>query len=203
MLLDETCFFLAVDFDKSSWLEDSFACMETCRTMALSAALERSRSGRGGHVWLFFEEAVPAALARKLGSHILTETMERRPDIGLDSYDRFFPNQDTLPQGGFGNLIALPLQKHRRGDGNSVFVNDRAVPHRDQWAFLSTVRRIGRGQLEDVARDAERRGLVLGVSPPPSEDDELTPCEVDRTNWRRPKQADWLARCRRDSESRS
>ena len=84
MLLDETCFFLAVDFDKSGWLEDSTAFMETCRRMDLSAALERSRSGRGGHVWLFFEEAVPAALARKLGSYILTETMERRPDIGFD-----------------------------------------------------------------------------------------------------------------------
>ena len=80
MLLDETCFFLAVDFDKSGWLEDATAFIETCRRMDLPAALERSRSGRGGHVWLFFEEAVSAALARKLGSHILTETMERRPE---------------------------------------------------------------------------------------------------------------------------
>ena len=151
--LDETCFSLAVDFDKNNWLEDS-TFIETCRRMNLSAALERARSGRGGHVWLFFEEAVPATLARKLGSHLLTETMERRPDIGLDSYDRFFPNQDTLPHGGFGNLIALPLQKHRRGDGNSVFLDDQGVPHRDQWSFLSTVQRIERGQLEDVVREA-------------------------------------------------
>ena len=78
--------------------------------MSIPAALERSRSANGGHVWFFFQEAIPAALARRLGTHILTETMELRPDIGLDSYDRFFPNQDTLPQGGFGNLIALPLQ---------------------------------------------------------------------------------------------
>ena len=175
MLLDETCFILAVDFDKSGWLEDATAFIQTCRRMDLSAALERSRSGRGGHVWLFFGEAVPAALARKVGSYILTETMERRPDIGFDSYDRFFPNQDTLPHGGFGNLIALPLQKHRRGDGNSVFLDDHGVPHPDQWAFLSTIRRIRRGQLEDVAREAERRGRVLGVSLPPAEDDELTP----------------------------
>ena len=81
------------------------------------AALERSRSGQGGHVWFFFEEAIPAALARRLGSHLLTETMEGRPDIGLDSYDRLFPNQDTMPQGGFGNLIALPLQKRRTRAG--------------------------------------------------------------------------------------
>src|SRR6266545_3319321 len=175
MLLDETCFFLAIDFDKSGWLEDSTAFIETCRRMDLSAALERSRSGRGGHAWLFFEEAVPAALARKLGCYILTETMERRPDIGFDSYDRFFPNQDTLPHGGFGNLIALPLQKHSRGDGNSVFLDDRGIPHRDQWAFLSTVRRIRRGHLEDVVRKAEQRGHVLGVNLPPAEDDDPAP----------------------------
>jgi superfamily II DNA or RNA helicase/very-short-patch-repair endonuclease len=175
MLLDETCFFLAVDFDKSGWLEDSTAYIETCRGLSLSAALERSRSGRGGHVWLFFDEAVPAALARKVGSYILTETMERRPDIGFDSYDRFFPNQDTLPHGGFGNLIALPLQKHARGDGNSVFIDDQAVPHRDQWAFLCTVQRIGRAHLETIVRDADRRGRVLGVRLPPAEDDDPTP----------------------------
>ena len=127
MLQDETCFFLAADFDKTHWQEDAAAVLETCRRMNLPAALERSRSGNGGHVWLFFEEAIPAALARRLGSHILTETMERRPDIGLDSYDRFFPNQDTLPQGGFGNLIALPLQKQPRELGNSVFLDERCA----------------------------------------------------------------------------
>jgi len=81
--------------------------------MNLPAALERSRSGNGAHVWLFFEEAVSAGLARRLGALILTETMESNPGLGLDSYDRFFPNQDTLPRGGFGNLMALPLQKKR------------------------------------------------------------------------------------------
>lgn len=172
MLLDETCFFLAVDFDKGGWLEDAAAFMETCRRIDLPAALERSRSGRGGHVWLFFEEAMPAALARKVGSYVLTETMERRPDLGLDSYDRFFPNQDTLPHGGFGNLIALPLQKHARDDANSVFVGDHGVPRCDQWGFLSTVQRIGRTRLEAIAGDAERRGRVLGVNLPPMEDDD-------------------------------
>ncbi len=175
MLLDETCFFLAVDFDKSGWLEDSTAFIETCRRMDLSPALERSRSGRGGHAWLFFEEAVPAALARKLGCYVVTETMERRPDIGFDSYDRFFPNQDTLPHGGFGNLIALPLQKHRRGDGNSVFLDDHGIPHHDQWAFLSSIRRIHRGHVEDVVRKAEQRGRVLGVNLPLAEDDDPAP----------------------------
>ena len=159
MLQDETCFFLAADFDKDGWREDAAAFLETCRRLNLPGALERSRSGRGGHVWFFFEEAIPAALARKLGSQILTETMERRPDIGLDSYDRFFPNQDTLPQGGFGNLIALPLQKRPRERGNSVFLDDDFKPHADQWAFLASVEKIGRARIEElVVRDAERTG---------------------------------------------
>jgi len=163
MLPDETCFFLAADFDKTHWQEDAGTILETCRRMNLAAVLERSRSGNGGHVWLFFEDAIPAALARRLGSHILTETMERRPDIGLDSYDRFFPNQDTLPQGGFGNLIALPLQKQPRELGNSVFLDERCLPYADQWAFLSRVRKIDRSTAEDIVRAAERRGRIVGV----------------------------------------
>jgi len=163
MLLDETCFFLAADFDKAHWREDVAACLETCRGMILPAALERSRSGHGGHVWLFFDHAIPAGLARKLGSHILTETMERRPELGLDSYDRFFPNQDTLPQGGFGNLIALPLQKQPRERGNSVFLDDSLVPYSDQWAFLSKVRKITLREAEGIVHDAEGRGRVVGV----------------------------------------
>ena len=163
MLQDETCFFLAADFDKTHWQDDAAAFLETCRRMNLPAALERSRSGNGGHVWLFFAEAVPAALARRLGSHVLTETMERRPDIGLDSYDRFFPNQDTLPQGGLGNLIALPLQKQPRERGGSVFLDEQFLPYPDQWAFLSGVGKIDRGTIEQIVRDAERQGRIIGV----------------------------------------
>ncbi|MCY2996371.1 MAG: DEAD/DEAH box helicase family protein [Planctomycetota bacterium] len=163
MLRDETCFFLAADFDKTHWQEDAGAILETCRRMHVAAVLERSRSGNGGHVWLFFQEAIPAALARRLGSHLLTETMERRPDIGLDSYDRFFPNQDTLPQGGFGNLIALPLQKQPRDSGNSIFLDEQGLPYSDPWAFLSTVGKLARPTVEQLVGDAERRGRVMGV----------------------------------------
>ena len=175
MLQDETCFFLAADFDKEGWREDAFAFASTCRRMNLPCALERSRSGCGAHVWLFFEEAIPTALARKLGALILTDTMERRPDVGLDSYDRFFPNQDTLPQGGFGNLIALPLQKESRERGNSVFLDDDLNPYADQWAFLSSVGKIGRAQTEELARNAERSGNVVGVRFPLAEEDEREP----------------------------
>ncbi len=112
LLPDETCWFLAADFDKKTWEYDSLAFLETCQALGVPAALERSRSGKGGHIWIFFDRAVPAITARKLGCVILTRTMERRHQLGLDSYDRFFPNQDTMPKGGFGNLIALPLQVH-------------------------------------------------------------------------------------------
>ena len=176
MLLDESCFFLAADFDKASWQEDAAAFWETCRQMNLPVALERSRSGKGGHIWFFFNEAVPANLARKMGTCILTETMQRRPDIGLDSYDRFFPNQDTLPQGGFGNLIALPLQKGPRGSANSVFLDARLTPLPDQWEFLSSIRRIKRSEVEERVRLAEAKGQVIGVRlAPQDEEDETTP----------------------------
>jgi superfamily II DNA or RNA helicase/very-short-patch-repair endonuclease len=175
LLQDETCFFLAVDFDKTGWREDAAAFLETCHHLNLPAALERSRSGRGAHVWLFFEEAVPATLARRLGSHVLTETMERRPDIGLDSYDRLFPNQDTMPHGGFGNLIALPLQRACRKQDNTVFLDSAFVPWTDQWAFLTSVSKIARSQVEQIVEDAERRGRILGVRLPPQDDEEAEP----------------------------
>jgi superfamily II DNA or RNA helicase/very-short-patch-repair endonuclease len=175
LLRDETCFFLAADLDKAQWREDANAILETCRRLDLAAALERSRSGNGGHIWLFFEQAIPATLARKLGAHLLTETMERRPGIGLDSYDRFFPNQDTLPQGGFGNLIALPLQKRSRERGNSVFLDEGHQPHRDQWAYLSRVRKTDRASVERIVAEAEKRGRVVGVRVSPVDEDAASP----------------------------
>jgi hypothetical protein len=122
MLPDETCWFLAADFDKATWLEDGLAFLETCMAYQASAALERSRSGNGGHCWVLFSPPIPAALARKMGAFLLTQTMERRPELGLDSYDRFFPSQDTLPKGGLGNLIALPLQRKPLPEGESPVV---------------------------------------------------------------------------------
>lgn len=177
MLLDESCCFLTADFDGDQWQEDSAAFVATCQRMNIPAALERSRSGNGGHVWIFFVEAIPAMLARKLGAHLLTETMERRPDVGLKSYDRFFPNQDTLPKGGFGNLIALPLQKQARDKGNSVFVDNAFTPFPDQWAFLSGIQRMERHQVEAIVRDAEGLGRIVGVRMALNgdEDDEVAP----------------------------
>src|SRR3989442_450254 len=163
LLEDETCRFLAVDFDKSSWTKDVSAFVETCRHVGLPTAVERSRSGNGAHVWFFFSSPVPATTARKMGCYLITETMSRRHELSMESYDRLFPNQDTLPRGGFGNLIALPLQHGPRQRGNTVFVDDQFVPHPDQWKFLSEHPRVEPATVDSVAREATRKGLVVGV----------------------------------------
>lgn len=175
LLLDETCWFLAADFDKKNWELDAAAFLATCREMAVPAVLERSRSGNGSHVWIFFDCAIPAAAARKLGCSILTRTMEHRHQIGLDSYDRFFPNQDTLPKGGFGNLIALPLQKVPREAGNSVFVDADFKPYPDQWSFLASIQRMQAEAAEELVREAMRKGDVIGVRISLADEDQEDP----------------------------
>ena len=172
LLPDETCWFLAADFDKKTWEYDSQAFLETCRELNVPAALERSRSGKGGHIWIFFERALPAITARKLGCVLLTRTMERRHQIGLDSYDRFFPNQDTMPKGGLGNLIALPLQFAPRKADNSVFIDSDFCPYPDQWHFLSTIRRIPVSAAEEIVVDAQRKGDLVGVRFSVADDEE-------------------------------
>jgi superfamily II DNA or RNA helicase len=175
LLLDETCWFLAVDFDKKSWQLDAAAFLGVCRQMAVHASLERSRSGNGGHVWIFFDRAIPATTARKLGCSILTQTMERRHQVGLDSYDRLFPNQDTLPKGGFGNLIALPLQRGPRETGNSVFVDTEFKPYADQWRFLSSIQRLRAEAAEELVQEAMRKGDIVGVRISVVDEDQADP----------------------------
>ena len=175
MLPDETCHFLAADFDKVTWQADAGAFLEACQLLDIPAVLERSRSGNGGHIWIFFSEPIPATLARNMGAFLLTQTMDRRPEIGLDSYDRFFPSQDTLPKGGFGNLIALPLQKKPREQGNSLFLDENIIPYADQWAFLSSIRRISRQEVERVVAEAEKLGELLRVRIPVTDENDDAP----------------------------
>lgn len=181
LLEDETCWFLAVDFDKSTWTEDVSAFAETCRRVGLPAAIERSRSGNGAHVWFFFSSPVPATSARKMGCYLITETMSRRHVLSMESYDRLFPSQDTMPRGGFGNLIALPLQHEPRQHGNSVFLDDLLRPYPDdqQWAHLASVPRLDPATVEAIASEATRQGSVVGVRHAEAADDE------DATPWAR------------------
>jgi superfamily II DNA or RNA helicase len=163
LLPDETCWFLAVDFDKKSWMADAAAFVAVCRQFQVPVAVERSRSGNGAHVWMFFDRPVSAVDARKLGCALLTRTMEKRHELGLDSYDRLFPSQDTMPKGGFRNLIALPLQKHSRDQGNTIFLDEEFRPYVDQWRFLESIQRIPLERLANIIGEIAPRGNPVGV----------------------------------------
>ena len=139
LLEDDTCYFLAADFDEADWRDDARAFMQSCEELGVPAALEISRSGNGAHAWIFFASRVSARDARRLGTAIISHTCSRTRQLKLESYDRLFPNQDTMPKGGFGNLIALPLQKLPRESGCSVFVDADLQPYPDQWGFLASI----------------------------------------------------------------
>ena len=153
---DNTCHLLCTDFDDKNcehgYQDDVRAFVDVCKSWGVPCYVERSRSGNGAHVWIFFERPVLAVKARKLGNAILTEAMNREGRISFKSYDRFFPNQDTLPEGGLGNLVALPLQGKARKEGNSVFVDENFEPYVDQWDYLLHVEKLTETALEDILK---------------------------------------------------
>lgn len=164
LLADDTCHFLAVDFDEADWREDARAFVQSCHELGVPAALEISRSGNGAHAWLFFAGRVPARDARRLGTAIISHTCSRTRQLQLASYDRLFPNQDTIPKGGFGNLIALPLQKKPRENGRSVFVDATLQPHPDQWAFLASIQPMPPHDIEPTILRATGNAHPLDVT---------------------------------------
>ncbi len=161
MLPDETCRILAADFDKENYEQDVGAYKEICDSWNIPVYIERSRSGNGAHAWIFFDEPIPAVNARRMGVAILTAAMDRRGELPFKSYDRLFPNQDTMPEGGFGNLIALPLQGQARKKGNSLFVDENFLPYPDQWAFLSQIKRMSAEEVDLVLAE-HAKGPELG-----------------------------------------
>ncbi len=178
LLSDDSCYFLAADFDEADWREDAQAFIQSCRELGIPAALEISRSGNGAHAWIFFAEPAPAREARQLGAALISHTCDRTRQLSLASYDRLFPNQDTMPKGGFGNLIALPLQKQPRESGCSVFVDEQLQPHSDQWAFLASIRPMPRRDLEDAILRASSGRHPLDVA--------FATEEEDSKPWQRP-----------------
>jgi superfamily II DNA or RNA helicase len=162
LLADETCWLVAIDLDGPCWRDDVDALRDSAREVDIPVLVERSRSGNGAHLWVLFSRPVTARVARAVGSLLLTCAMRRR-SISMASYDRLFPNQDTMPAGGFGNLIALPLQHARRAEGCTVFLGEDLEPCPDQWIYLAGVRRLDGEQAEQIARDAERAGETLGL----------------------------------------
>ncbi len=170
---DECCYFLAMDFDGSGWQEDISAIRKICAEYGISLLVERSRSGQGGHVWIFFSEKIKAERARILGTLILNGAMRLRHTISFSAYDRLFPNQDFMPKGGFGNLIALPLQGKSRKSGNSVFVDENFTVYVDQWAVLSLVKRVDKTDVERLI--SELSDFSDCMDSPDSECERLAP----------------------------
>lgn len=164
LLPDDTCHFLAMDFDEKEWRADVTALMQSCREFSIPAAVEISRSGNGAHVWLFFSSPVPAVEARRLGAALISHACSHSRQLALSSYDRFFPNQDTLPKGGFGNLIALPLQKGPRAQGHSVFVDEHFIPYGDQWHFLASMPKLTPSMLAELIPQVSGGGYPLDVA---------------------------------------
>ncbi len=148
LLEDDSCYFLATDFDEADWREDARAYMQSCDELGVPVAIEISRSGQGAHAWVYFASRVSARDARRLGTAIISHTCSRTRQLKLQSYDRLFPNQDTMPKGGFGNLIALPLQKAPREMGFSVFVDSYLSPYPDQWSFLASIQPMAAHDIE-------------------------------------------------------
>jgi superfamily II DNA or RNA helicase len=166
---DDSCIFLAADFDGDGWRENVISYKDAAWKTGVAVAIERSRSGNGAHAWIFFAEPVPAAMARRLGTILLAKASALRPSMSLSAYDRLFPNQDTMPKGGFGNLIALPLAGKLRKMGHTVFLDDDMEPCPDQWKFLCAANRLSR---EDLDRILDR--IAPMPAPEPARNDDIT-----------------------------
>lgn len=152
LLQDNTSHFLVADFDKQNWKEEAVSFLNTCKEKGISAYLERSRSGNGGHVWIFFDKPYPAIKSRKIFISLLEQSGVFSLFDKSSSFDRLFPNQDFLSGKGLGNLIALPFFKPAMQNGNSCFINpDTFEPYDNQWSFINEITRVEVGILDNLS----------------------------------------------------
>lgn len=150
LLKGDLCNFFAIDFDDERWKEDIIAVYKSFKNFGIVSAIEISRSGSGAHLWIFFNNSISATKARYLGNLIMQYTIDSNIGMSLDSFDRFFPNQDKMPKGNFGNLIALPLQRVPMEKGFSMFVDEDFRVYDDQWIFLSSIEKYDESKLDQV-----------------------------------------------------
>jgi len=162
MLEDNTTHFLAIDFDKKGWEEESRKFLAICAEYKIPACLERSRSGNGGHVWIFYTEKYPAVKSRIIAFYLLQEAGIVSAYSKEQSFDRIFSNQDTLSLQGFGNLIALPLQAEARKGGNSEFIDpETLLPFFDQWELLQNIKKVNPKFLDSLVKKFEKNDSII------------------------------------------
>ncbi len=150
LLPDNTSWFIAADFDKENWMEECRTLINVCKEKEIPAYLERSRSGKGGHVWVFFDKPYPAIRSRKILITLLEKVKIFSAFEKNSSFDRLFPNQDFHSGKGLGNLIALPLHKPTLEEGNSCFVDEQLEPYQNQWEFLSSIKKVSTSHLDAI-----------------------------------------------------
>lgn len=157
---------LVIDFDGADWKEAANAIRLVAKSHGIDAAVERSRSGNGAHVWFFFLELTGAKTARDFGSSLIAEAAMLNKTITFEAFDRMMPAQSTIPEGGFGNLIALPFQGKAQREGNSVFVDEQFEPFPDQWLYLSQIQLIPRTMVKSLLESIDNRphGLSAAVA---------------------------------------
>ena len=184
---DETCNFLVFDFDNHDnnlaeardganddpgWMEEVDALRSICAAQGIPVLVERSRSGKGAHIWMIFDEPIPASIARKFGSALLTKGAETINLKSFKSYDRMLPAQDKMPSGGLGNLIALPLQGQALRKGNSAFIDQFWHAYQDQWKQLRNVQKIKRSWIEEKLHEWHLENEPMGILSESDEQDE-------------------------------
>ena len=184
---DGTCNYLVFDFDNHDessdsvkWQKEANALRAICTDNDVPCLVERSRSGKGAHVWIFFEKAINIKKARLFGAALLDKGVESVNQQSFDTYDRMIPAQDKLPEGGLGNLVALPLQGRSVKNGNSVFVDEKWQPYHDQWSVLKNT-----GKLSETFIDEKLAIWGNKYSISSSDTDNETPRQIsiDETPW--------------------